>query len=85
MNEEIIKFENPFCNGCTVTRVVDESSRSSAQMIELLSHNELVDENEWYVLFENGTLIKKGRSRIATSDYLNGKKFLSINKFYEKV
>lgn len=83
--EEVLKFENPFCNGCTVTRVIDESTRSTAQMKEFLSNNELVDENEWYVLFENGALIKKSRSRTATSDYLVGKKFVSINKFYEKV
>lgn len=83
--EEVLKFENPFCNGCVVTRVIDESTRSTAQIKEFLSHNELVDENEWYVLFENGTLIKKSRSRLATSDYLTGKKFVSINKFYEKV
>lgn len=83
--EEVIKFENPFCNGCTVTKVIDESTRSTTQIKEFLNHNDLVDENEWYVLFENGTLLKKGRSKITTSDYLNGKKFINITKYYEKV
>lgn len=83
--EEVLKFENPFCNGCAVTKVIDESTRSTAQMKELLSNNTIVDENEWYVLFENGGLIKKSRSRTASSDYLAGKRFVSINKFYEKV
>lgn len=80
--EEVIKFENPFCNGLTITKVIDENTRSSIQIKELLGHNEIEDENEWYVLLKSGGLIKKGRSRIATSDYLKGHKFININKFY---
>lgn len=83
--EEVLKFENPFCNGCAVTRVIDESTRSTAQMREFLSNNIVSDENEWYALFDNGALVKKSRSRTTTSDYLLDKKFVTINKFYEKV
>jgi hypothetical protein len=53
-------------------------------MRELLSNNTIDDENEWYVLFENGTLIKKGRSKVKTSEYLEGKKFKSIKRYYDE-
>jgi hypothetical protein len=73
---------NPFNIDYTVKKVIDESSRSENQMRDLLTNNIIQDENEWYVLFENGTLVKKGRSKTSTSDYLMGKKFKTINKFY---
>lgn len=74
--------KNPFNIEYDVSKVVDESSRSEAQMKDLLANNVIQDENEWYVIFENGTLIRKGRSSVPTSDYLVGKRFKSINKFY---
>jgi len=73
---------NPFNIDYDVKKVIDESSRSENQMKELLANNTVQDENEWYVLFENGTLVKKGRSSTPTSDYLIGKKFKSISNYY---
>jgi hypothetical protein len=66
-----------------VKKVVVEATRSESQMKELLSHNEVLIENEWYVLFLNGTLIEKGRSKVRSSDYLIGKKHVDINNYYE--
>lgn len=66
-----------------VRKVVVETSRSESQMKDLLSNNTILIENEWYVLFENGTLIEKGRSKVRSSDYLTGKKHKSIKDCYE--
>ena len=66
-----------------VKKVVVETTRSKTQMKELLSNNEVLIENEWYVLFENGTLIEKGGSKVRSSDYLTGKNHVDINKYYE--
>jgi hypothetical protein len=81
---ETTQLKNPFCTDCVITKVIDESTRSDNQMRELLSNNTIDDENEWYVLFENGTLIKKGRSKVKTSEYLEGKKFKSIKRYYDE-
>jgi hypothetical protein len=66
-----------------VKKVVVEATRSESQVKELLSNNEILIENEWYVLFENGTLIEKSRSKVRSSDYLIGKNHIDINKYYE--
>ena len=66
-----------------VRKVVVETSRSESQMKDLLSNNAILIENEWYVLFENGTLIEKGRSKVRSSDYLKDKKHKSIKNCYE--
>ena len=82
MNNNNFEVKNPFSIDYDVSKVVDESSRSESQMKDLLANNIVKDENEWYVLFENGTLIRKGRSSVPTSDYLANKKFKSINDYY---
>lgn len=83
--QQKITFDNPFCNGCPVSSVVDESSRSATQIKDLLKNNEIVDENEWYVLLSNGCLIRKGRSKHESSKYLKGEKQQSILDYYGEV
>jgi len=46
--------------------------------------NEAIAENEFYVLFEDGLLVKKGRSKFRTSEYLHGDKFKSFKQNYER-
>jgi hypothetical protein len=41
------------------------------------------DENEYYVLFEDGLLVKKGRSKFSTSQYLKGERFKNFIGHYE--
>jgi len=89
MNELEIIYVNPFGEiihegeVLKIKRVVVESTRSESQMRELLENNEIVIENEWYVLFENGTLIEKSRSKVSSSSYLVGFKHKNIKNCYE--
>jgi len=41
------------------------------------------DENEFYVLFEDGLLVKKGRSKLRTSQYIKGERFKKFADHYE--
>ena len=83
MIEENLTLKNPFNEGSIINKIVDENGRSHLQMVDLLKNNTIKEENEWYVLFENGTLVKKGRSKTSTSEYVNGSKVhKSIIKFY---
>jgi len=74
---------NPF-GYLSATKVLDENRKPSEWWIEYLEFNEAVAENEFYVLFEDGLLIKKGRSKFRTSQYLKGEKFISFKQYYEK-
>ena len=86
MIEENLTLKNPFGTVDNINKIVDENGRSHLQMVELLKNNIIKQENEWYVLFENGTLVKKGRSKTSTSEYVNGsKRHTSITKFYGTV
>lgn len=88
MNEQDqnLVLKNPFGEGSIINKLIDENGRSHLQMVELLKNNIIRQENEWYVLFENGTLVKKGRSKTSTSEYVNGsKRHKSIIKFYGTV
>lgn len=72
MNTDQTIHSNPFSGSHTkVTRVFDENKQSFEYMKSYIEKNEIEAENEFYVLFTNGTLCKKGRSGIKTSDYLN--------------
>lgn len=83
MNEENLTLKNPFGTIDIINKIVDENGRSHLQMVDLLKNNTIKEENEWYVLFENGTLVKKGRSKTSTSEYVNGsKQHSSIIQFY---
>jgi hypothetical protein len=70
---------NPFGHG-QVTRVIDENRKS---WVEYLTTSKVYDENEYYVLFEDGLLVKKGRSKFSTSQYLKGERFKNFIGYYE--
>jgi len=72
---------NPFTYGVAV-RVIDENRKPVEWWAEYLDLNQEVIENEFYVLFENGSLVKKGRSKFTTSQYLKNEKFKSFRKTY---
>jgi hypothetical protein len=70
---------NPFGHG-HVTRVIDENRKSWP---EYLANAVVYDENEYYVLFEDGLLVKKGRSKFSTSQYIKGERFKKFIGHYE--
>jgi hypothetical protein len=74
---------NPF-GYLSATKVLDENRKPCEWWIEYLEFNEVVAENEFYVLFGDGLLIKKGRSKFKTSQYLKGEKFFSFKQYYGK-
>jgi hypothetical protein len=71
---------NPFGYG-QATRVIDENRKTAESWVEYLATSKVFDENEFYVLFDDGLLVKKGRSKFRTSQYLKGDKF---KPFYEQ-
>jgi hypothetical protein len=71
---------NPF-GYLSANKVLDENRKPSEWWIEYLEFNEVVAENEFYVLFSDGLLIKKGRSKFTTSQYLKSEKFKSFKEF----
>jgi hypothetical protein len=71
---------NPFGYG-QATRVIDENRKTAESWVEYLTTSKVFDENEFYVLFDDGLLVKKGRSKFRTSQYLKGDKF---KPFYEQ-
>lgn len=75
---------NPFGYG-NASRVIDENRKPAEWWNEYLEFNEVFAENEFYVLFTDGLLIKKGRSKFKTSQYLKGEKFTSFNSVYAKI
>jgi hypothetical protein len=75
---------NPF-GYLSATKVLDENRKPSEWWIEYLGFNEVVAENEFYVLFDDGLLVKKGRSKFRTSQYIKGDKFTSFQKVYARV
>jgi hypothetical protein len=68
---------NPF-GYLSATKVLDENRKPSEWWIEYLEFNEILAENEFYVLFSDGLLVKKGRSKFRTSQYIKGEKFISF-------
>ena len=75
---------NPF-GYLSATKVLDENRKPSEWWIEYIGFNEVVAENEFYVLFDDGLLVKKGRSKFTTSQYLKCEKFTSSQKVYGRV
>ena len=65
---------NPFGHG-QATRVIDENRKTVESWVEYLTTSKVFDENEFYVLFDDGLLVKKGRSKFRSSQYLSGGKF----------
>lgn len=71
---------NPFGHG-QASKVIDENRKTVEVWREYLSSSKVFDENEFYILFEDGLLVKKGRSKFRSSQYLKGDKF---KPFYEQ-
>jgi len=70
---------NPFGHG-QATKVVDENRKVWPEYLQTaVAH----DENEFYVLFDDGLLVKKGRSKFRTSQYINGERFKTFREHYE--
>lgn len=81
-----IILKNPF-NGShvKVTKCYSENRIHKDTMKLMLATIDIEDENEFYVLFESGVLVKKERSKFRTSDYLKNNKLTKIKECYEKV
>lgn len=75
---------NPFGYG-KASRVIDENRKPADWWQEYFEFNEVIAENEFYVLFSDGLLVKKGRSKFRTSQYIQGEKFISFIQVYAKV
>jgi hypothetical protein len=73
---------NPFGYGIA-TRVMDENRKPTEWWIDYVSINQVLAENEFYVLFKDGCLVKKGRSKFSTSQYLKGDRFRSFKQHNE--
>lgn len=72
---------NPFGHG-QATKVVDENRKVWPEYLQTAVVH---DENEFYVLFDDGLLVKKGRSKFRTSQYLSGDRFKTFRENYEAV
>lgn len=83
INEEKIVLDPFNCTEVCVSKVVDENKKSEDWWKDYLAFNDPVIENEFYVLFEDGLLVKKGRSKFKTSSYLKDEKFKSFKEIYE--
>jgi len=71
------KILNPFSYGIA-TKVLDENRKPIDWWLQYLEINQAVAENEFYILFGDGLLVKKGRSQFRTSQYLKSEKFKSF-------
>jgi hypothetical protein len=74
---------NPFGYG-KASRIIDENRKPGEWWLEFLEINQEFEENEFYVLFSNGSLVKKGRSKFRSSQYLIGDSFKSFRQNYER-
>ena len=75
---------NPFGYG-KASRVIDENRKPTEWWIDYVSINQVVAENEFYVLFEDGWLVKKGRSKFRSSQYLKGDAFKSFAACHKSI
>ena len=75
---------NPF-GYLNARKVIDENKKPSEWWVDYLEFNEVVAENEFYVLFDDGLLVKKGKSKLTTSQCIKGEKFKSFQKVYARV
>lgn len=74
---------NPFSFG-VATRLIDENRKSPDWWLDYLALNQVFTENEFYILFADGLLVKKGRAKFKTSQYLKGDKLFTFKQFYDK-
>jgi len=78
-NAEIL---NPF-GYLTATKVLDENRKPVDWWMQYLEFNQPVEENEFYVLFGDGLLVKKGRSKFKSSQYTFGDEYKSFQQYYD--
>jgi hypothetical protein len=74
---------NPF-GYLVASKVLDENRKAADWWIQYLEFNETVAENEFYVLFADGLLVKKGKSKFKSSQYVKGEKYLDFKTFYNQ-
>jgi hypothetical protein len=74
---------NPF-GYLSATKVLDENRKPVDWWMQYLEFNQPVEENEFYVLFSDGLLVKKGRSKFKSSQYTFGDEYKSIVKYYDE-
>jgi hypothetical protein len=79
-NAEII---NPF-GYLVASKVIDENRKPVDFWTEYLATNQIVEENEFYVLFGDGLLVKKGRSKFKSSQYTFGDQYKSFTEYYDE-
>jgi hypothetical protein len=76
-------FENPFAGSqLKVLRAIDESKLSICAMQDKIKSTPIEEENEFYTLFNDCTLVKRTRSKFPTSGYLKGESRISFTEFY---
>jgi len=74
---------NPF-GYLIASKVLDENRKPADWWLQYLEFNEAVAENEFYVLFADGLLVKKGKSKFKSSQYVKGEKYLDFKTFYNQ-
>jgi hypothetical protein len=74
---------NPF-GYLSATKVLDENRKPVDWWHQYLDFNDPVAENEFYILFGDGLLVKKGKSKFKTSQYVKGEKYLDFKTFYHR-
>ena len=76
-------YENPFAgSSLKVLRAIDESKLSMCAMQDKIKSTPIEEENEFYTLFNDGSLIKRTRSKFPSSGYLKGESRISFTEFY---
>jgi hypothetical protein len=80
---EEAKILNPF-GYLSATKVLDENRKPVDWWMQYLEFNETVAENEFYILFSDGMLVKKGKSKFKTSQYVKGEKYVDFRTFYNQ-
>jgi hypothetical protein len=78
--EQII---NPF-GYLVASKVIDENRKPVDWWMQYLEVNQAVEENEFYVLFGDGMLVKKGRSKYKSSQYTFGEVYKSFQQYYDE-
>jgi hypothetical protein len=74
---------NPF-GYLAASKVLDENRKPADWWIQYLEFNQAVAENEFYILFADGMLVKKGKSKFRTSQYVKGEKYMDFKTFYKQ-
>jgi hypothetical protein len=74
---------NPF-GYLSATKVLDENRKPVDWWMQYLEINQAVEENEFYILFGDGLLVKKGRSKFKSSQYTFGDQYKSFQQYYDE-